>query len=332
MCCAAERHGLRAAFLERALGKDFRIAPLAGDASFRRYFRVHRGEETFVLMDAPPGLEDLGQFLRTQRWLEQAGVRVPRVFFADEAAGLALIEDFGDRSWAAALAQGHDPEPLFADAWAQLVRLQTARVPAFLPRFDAARMHAELDLYLDWYLPHVAQYTPSSKERARFHARLAPWIEALCGLAQVPVHLDYHSRNLMLPKGKLPLGVLDFQDAATGPITYDAASLLYDCYQMYPEDRRRAWSEALFSELGSAKTGIRSAEEWHRWVRITALQRHVKAIGIFARLAFRDGKTQFLGEIPLTRQHLREELEAIEGAPREPLLTAEPAQALPAPP
>ncbi|RME82222.1 MAG: hypothetical protein D6771_07315, partial [Zetaproteobacteria bacterium] len=112
---------MRAAFLERALGNDFRIAPLPGDASFRRYFRVHRGEETFVLMDAPPGLEDLDQFLRTQRWLERVGVRVPRVFFADEAAGLALIEDFGDRSWAAALAQGHDPEPLFADAWAQLV-------------------------------------------------------------------------------------------------------------------------------------------------------------------------------------------------------------------
>ena len=318
------RASARRAFLQRVLGTD-ETAPLAGDASFRRYFRVHADGESLVLMDAPPDKEDLARFLAVRTVLEEAGVRVPRLVAADEAAGFALLEDFGDRTWAVALAEGADPEPLFADAWRQLVRLQSVE-RADAPVFDEARMHAELDLYLDWYLPFVAGYRPAPDERARFHAAFAPLVAALRRLPQVFVHLDYHSRNLMLPPSGLPLGVLDFQDACTGPITYDVASLLYDCYQDYPEADRARWSEALFAMLPArVRAAFGSTEDWHRWVRLAALQRHVKAIGIFARLAHRDGKRQFLEEIPLTRKHLLEEIQALGAdAPSDPMLRLPP--------
>ncbi len=319
----------RAAFVASHL-RGARLAPLAGDASFRRYFRVHADGRTLVLMDAPPPMEDVRPFLRVRAWLEGLGVRVPALLAVDEAAGLLLLEDFGDRTWAVHVADGADGramDALFADAWRQLLLLQQgAGCAPDLPRFDAARMHAECDLYLDWYLPRVAGYAPSGDERARFHAHFAPLIERLASLPQAPVHLDWHSRNLMLPAGALPLGVIDFQDAATGCILYDAASLLYDCYQDYPEARREAWSHALFA---AQPAGVRAAfgdvQAWHRCLRMCALQRHVKAIGIFARLAWRDGKRGFLDEIPLTRKHLREEMEALgdalpQGLREDPLL------------
>ncbi len=318
------RDEARAAFVARALG-DARIEPLAGDASFRRYFRVFHAGESLVLVDAPPEKEDLGRFLEVRAALEDAGVRVPRLEAADERAGLALLEDFGDRTWAAALADGADPEPLVADAWAQWLRMQSAAIPG-LAAFDAARMHAELDLYLDWYLPFVAGHRPDEDERAGFHAALAPLVEALAALPRATTHLDYHSRNLMVPPAGLPLGVLDFQDACLAHAPYDAASLLYDCYQDYPETLRARWSEALFDMLPAAmRRAFGSAGAWHRAVRLAALQRHLKAIGIFARLAHRDGKRRFLDEIPLTRRHLLDGLDALGGeAPRDPLLRRAP--------
>ena len=145
----------------------------------------------------------------------------------------------------------------------------------------------------------------------------------------VPVHLDYHSRNLMLPGDALPLGVIDFQDAVSGPVTYDLASLLYDCYQHYPEEVRRFWSRKFYDSLASVHRSMFDGfEMWHRTVRLTAMQRHIKAIGIFARLADRDGKLQFLDEIPLTRLHLLEELEYLGVERRDyPLLYVAPEQA-----
>ncbi|MDX8401389.1 MAG: phosphotransferase [Mariprofundaceae bacterium] len=321
MAIEAAREMARAAFVQRHVA-DANIRPLAGDASFRRYFRICSGDRSLVLMDAPPPKEDVRPFLAVRDWLAGAGVRVPALIAADVAAGFLLLEDFGDRTWATHLAAGGEPAPLFADAWRQLRLIQDAADVPALPVFDTARMHAECDLYLDWYLPHVAGHAPDAEERARFHARLAPLIARLAALPQVPVHLDWHSRNLMLPQDGGELGVLDFQDAVVGPVTYDAASLLYDCYQDYPESARVAWSEALFSMLPQRIRGAFDGPEgWHRMVRLTALQRHLKAIGIFARLAHRDGKRRFLGEIPLTIRHLRDGLAFLgEDAPREPLL------------
>ena len=296
-------------WLREVLSAAVEIRKLAGDASFRRYFRVHLGGQSYVLMDAPPAHEDVKPFLAVRDWFEKGGLRVSRLIAADIEAGFLLLEDFGDVTWATHRAAGSEMPSLFEDALRQLHLLQ-ASAPGFeLPAFDVARMRRECDLYLDWYLPRVAGSEPTETERSAFHASLTDTVTTLAGLPAVPVHLDYHSRNLMLPDGALPLGQIDYQDAVSGPVTYDLASLLYDCYQDYPEEERRQWSRLFFDGLPPSISGFFSDfETWHRLLRLTALQRHIKAIGIFARLAYRDGKHQFLDEIPLTRQHLLEEM------------------------
>jgi aminoglycoside/choline kinase family phosphotransferase len=296
------------------LGEESVLQMLAGDASFRRYFRVLRGSEHFVLMDAPPGKEDVSSFLMVQAWLMDAGLRVPKLIHEDRDQGFLLLEDFGDRSWALHLTsedhQNISLNDLFEDALSQLTVLQSSDPPASLPPFDIARMQRECDLYLDWYLPRVSGYLPGDREREEFYQAVLPLLKEIEALPYVPVHLDYHSRNLMLPGDALPLGVIDFQDAVSGPVTYDLASLLYDCYQHYPEELRCFWSRKFYDSLVSEQRVLFVGfESWHRSLRLTAMQRHIKATGIFARLAHRDGKQQFLDEIPLTRCHLLEELD-----------------------
>ncbi len=297
---------------ERTLGGGWEWKPLAGDASFRIYWRLRKGHESLVLMDAPPPHEDVQPFLYVRAWLARAGLRVPSLYAADTKRGFVLLEDFGDLTWAEHLRRGRDPEPLVADALEQLQCLQASAARIDLPLFDSGRMQRECELYLQWYLPYVADCEPSPSECHAFREWLQPILQALEALPRVPVHLDFHSRNLMLPDGKLPLGIIDFQDAVIGPVTYDPASLLYDCYQDYPEPQRRRWSRRFFSSLPAfARSAFAEFEEWHRLLRLTAMQRHIKAIGIFARLAFRDGKHRFLEEIPLTRKHLTEALEVL---------------------
>ena len=296
------------AWLPGVLAASAEVSKLAGDASFRRYFRVHAGGESYVLMDAPPTHEDVRPFLAVRGWFEQAGLRASRLIAADIEQGFLLLEDFGDVTWASFRVAGGNMQPLFYDALRQLHMLQASDPGMTLPMFDVARMRRECDLYLDWYLPKVAAVNPNETEREAFHEALSEALATLAGLPAVPVHLDYHSRNLMLPGGSLPLGQIDYQDAVIGPVTYDLASLLYDCYQDYPEEERRNWSQLFFEGLPPSISGFFGGfEEWHRLLRLTALQRHIKAIGIFARLAYRDGKRQFLDEIPLTRRHLLEE-------------------------
>ncbi|MFQ5344362.1 MAG: aminoglycoside phosphotransferase family protein [Mariprofundus sp.] len=308
----------RRRWLQGVLSRDFHIVPLAGDASFRCYFRVtslpgQAAEKHYVLMDAPPEHEDVRPFLAVRTWFEQAGLRVSALEGVNLQQGFLLLEDFGDETWATYRGGGGDLSPLFEDALRQLHLLQASSPGMDLPLFDVSRMQRECDLYLDWYLPRVAGFTPSAAERDSFHAALAPTLEELAALPRVPVHLDYHSRNLMLPDGSLPLGQIDYQDAVQGAVTYDPASLLYDCYQLYPEDERSHWSRAFFETMpASLSAGFADFDVWHRFVRLTALQRHIKAIGIFARLAYRDGKTQFLDEIPLTRRHLMDEMAALD--------------------
>jgi len=303
---------IRQQWLQEQLGKPFDAKPLAGDASFRRYFRVETPDELFVLMDAPPPHEDVHPFLAVRDWFEQAGLRVSQLEAADRQQGFLLLEDLGDETWATYRTSGGDMQPLFDDALRQLHLLQASCPPIALPEFDVPRMQRECDLYLDWYLPRVVGVTPSTHSRDAFHAALTEPLNRLTALPRVPVHLDYHSRNLMLPAGACPLGQIDYQDAVTGPVTYDLASLLYDCYQDYPESERRHWSRRFFETLPEQLSECFSDfEDWHSALRLTALQRHIKAIGIFARLAYRDGKTQFLDEIPLTRKHLIDELSAL---------------------
>jgi len=303
---------VRKNWVRDVLGDTAVIQPLAGDASFRCYYRVSRDADEFVLMDAPPEHEDVRPFLAVRDWFEQAGLRVSRLESENLQSGFLLLEDFGDETWAKHATSGADLSPLFTDALRQLHILQASEPVMDLPVFDVARMQRECDLYLDWYLPYLAGKDPTVAERKDFHLGLADTMEMLADLPSVPVHLDYHSRNLMLADGGLPLGLIDYQDAVMGPLTYDLASLLYDCYQDYPEAQRSHWSHIFYQSLPEhLQASFTDFEHWHRVLRLTALQRHIKAIGIFARLAYRDGKHQFLDEIPLTRKHLLEEMQAL---------------------
>ncbi|NWF37662.1 phosphotransferase [Mariprofundus sp. NF] len=308
----ADRESQRKGWLEHVLGREYQIVPLAGDASFRRYFRVEDSQRHYVLMDAPPPHEDVSLFLAVRSWFVRADIRVSKMFAEDLSQGFLLMEDFGDLTWAGCCETKSDLEPLFKDGLRQLHLLQASAPEMDLPFFDIARMRRECDLYLDWYLPKVAGLEPTKDQRQQFHNALADTVTIIAALPQVPVHLDYHSRNLMLPAGELPLGMIDYQDAVMGPVSYDLASLLYDCYQDYPEPQRRVWSRYFFDHLPhSLAAGFSGFDDWHQKLRMTALQRHIKAIGIFARLAHRDGKKQFLTEIPLTRKHLLEELQVL---------------------
>jgi aminoglycoside/choline kinase family phosphotransferase len=321
------RIAARESWLQDVLPEVYELNPLAGDASFRRYFRVFSGGQRFVLMDAPPPHEDVRPFLAVRDWFEQVGLRVSKLIAKDIGQGFLLLEDFGDITWASYRALGENAGLLFEDALRQLQLLQASTPGLELPSFDIKRMSRECDLYLDWYLPEVAALELSDVDRKDFHESLADILTTLAELPRVPVHLDYHSRNLMLPNGSLPLGQIDYQDAVIGPVTYDLASLLYDCYQDYPEPERRFWSRCFYDELPhDLSAHFEGFEDWHQKVRLTALQRHIKAIGIFSRLAYRDGKKQFLDEIPLTRKHLIEEMEVL-GICRSdfPLLYKEPA-------
>lgn len=307
-----EREIDRQKWLQKVLGKDVVVRPLAGDASFRCYFRIKYGNQFYVLMDAPPEHEDVRPFLDVRAWFERAGLRVSSLKAEDQNMGFLLLEDFGDESWASFCAAGGKMKPLFEDALSQLHLLQASQPEMNLPRFDVTRMRHECDLYLDWYLPKVADKSPTDQERNAFQTTLMATLECLAALPYVPVHLDYHSRNLMLSASGLPLGQIDYQDAVIGPVTYDLASLLYDCYQDYPEDERLYWSRLFFETLPEQhSTYFDGFDAWHQALRLTALQRHIKAIGIFSRLSYRDGKTQFLDEIPLTRKHLVEEMVAL---------------------
>ncbi|MDX8389237.1 MAG: phosphotransferase [Mariprofundaceae bacterium] len=299
------REALALKWLSEVLGEHAQITPLAGDASFRRYFRVTHENQQWVLMDAPPEQEDTRPFIEVRAWLSSAGLRVPKLYKQEVHLGFLLLEDFGDISWSSHLANDGDIEPLITDAVQQLARLWQQKSPTTLPRFESVRMHRECDLWLDWYLPYQCNKHPDFDARDAFHQALKMGILEIEALPTVPVHLDFHSRNLMLPEGGVPLGIIDFQDAVCGPVTYDPASLLYDCYQEYPEAHRRKWSRLFFEALPpDIQCEFLDFEVWHRAVRLTAMQRHIKAIGIFTRLACRDGKHQFLKEIPLTKKHL----------------------------
>ncbi|MDQ6984513.1 MAG: phosphotransferase [Ghiorsea sp.] len=292
--------------------QTFTIQPLAGDASFRRYFRISTPEQSYVLMDAPPEKEDVSPFVYVCLWLEEVGLNVPKIIVQDLDQGFLLLHDFGDVTWSKYINKNKQIDILFKDALQQLHSLQHAEITLDLPIFNVARMQRECDLYLDWYLPHFKTYIPSQEERGRFQESMLPLLEEINTLPQTAVHLDYHSRNLMVPDSGLPLGIIDFQDAVVGPITYDLASLLYDCYQDYPEAERCKWSKYFFDALSSEnKVFFNDFEAWHRAIRLTSLQRHIKVLGIFTRLAHRDGKTQFLDEIPLTQKHCMEELDAL---------------------
>ncbi len=236
-----------------------RIAPASADASFRRYFRVHRGGATQIAMDAPPEREGLDAWLRVARILAATGVHVPPVIAVDAEQGFVLMGDLGRQHYLESLGHGADPEPLYADAVDALVLMQSgeATAAAELPPYDRDLLMRELELFPEWFLSRHLALAPDEAERAV----IAAAFDWLCdeALAQpvVLVHRDYHSRNLLVrPEGNP--GIVDFQDAVRGPVTYDLVSLLKDCYVVWPRKRLLAWLDR-YREAAAARPAFRWA-------------------------------------------------------------------------
>lgn len=280
---------------------EFDIAPASSDASFRRYFRVSHAGASRIVMDAPPGKEDCRPYIKVARAFSSLGLNVPQIFQADLEQGFILLSDLGVRSYLDVLAETN-VEQLYGDALNALFKLQGHRnyQSNFFPLYDRSLLMSEMNLFRDWYLArHLGRALSATHNRV-----LDEVFEILISSALeqpvVWVHRDYHSRNLMFVEQDNP-GILDFQDAVIGPVTYDLVSLLRDCYIQWPEERIRTWVDEYYLRLREDRITDRvDSAGFRRWFDLMGMQRHLKAIGIFSRLNIRDGKPGYMNDIPRT--------------------------------
>ena len=305
----------RLAQLQRWLGDELKlsyadITPASGDASFRRYFRIHRDEETLIAMDAPPAQEDCAPFVRVAEALHAIGLNVPRIVEGDLEQGFLLLTDLGNRQYLPEL-DDTTAQRLYGDALGALSILQSIGPrDELLPPYDAALLQREMALLPDWLLEKHLGLTIGEGLRELLDQSFAALETAALEQPRVAVHRDYHSRNLMITGRNNP-GILDFQDAVYGPLTYDLVSLLRDCYIAWPREEVESW--ALGYQKLALQTGVlgeRDDERFLRWFDLMGVQRHLKAAGIFARLNHRDGKPGYLADIPRTLGYI------VEVAPR----------------
>jgi len=289
--------------LERWLGAQFpslpcTLAPASADASFRRYFRAQLGDgRSFIVMDAPPDKEDCRPFLHVAGLFAAAGAHVPAIHARDLAAGFLLLEDLGAATYLDCLERKEDPNPLYAAATDSLVRIQLASRPGELPEYDHALLKRELDLFPDWYLARELKKQLAAADQQLLQDAFALLLANNLAQPRVYVHRDYHSRNLMR-SDPLP-GILDFQDAVYGPITYDLVSLLRDAYVRWEEAQVIDWAARYWEKARKAGLPVRSDfAEFYRDFEWMGAQRQLKVVGIFARLCHRDGKARYLADIP----------------------------------
>lgn len=284
------------------------IAPASVDASFRRYFRVTRGEDTYIAMDAPPEKENVGPFVSVAKILIGIGLNVPLVLAQDAKRGFLLLSDLGTRQYLDELVTDDAAERLYADALGALSAMQMAdgAIARGLPSYSHALLMREMELMPEWFLREHLRLQVSAAER-RMLNRLFEML-AQCALAQPAsfVHRDYHSRNLLVTSSNNP-GILDFQDAVWGPVTYDLASLLKDCYVAWPAPRVRTWALQYRDQLLAKGFPLDATEaEFIHGFDLVGLQRHIKVLGIFARLNYRDGKAQYLKDLPRVLSYVRD--------------------------
>ncbi|MDI9244185.1 phosphotransferase [Marinobacter sp. CHS3-4] len=281
--------------------------PVSGDASFRRYFRVMGSAEPsaehqpFIVMDAPPEHENCKPFVAIAHHWRNQGIAVPEIVHEDLEQGFLLLEDFGDNLMLGAL-DASNAESLYTGALEELVAIQRTSPPTDypLPPYDQALLDREMALFPDWLLTQKLGLNLDNSERALLETTFAFLRESALAQPTVTVHRDYHSRNLLVRDGTNRPGVIDFQDAVTGPITYDLVSLLKDCYIKWPPETIAQWKETF--RLQSQKAGLHNSDPdtFHQWFELMGMQRHLKAAGIFARLDIRDGKPGYLKDIPRT--------------------------------
>ena len=300
-------------------GQAFDLAPASADASFRRYFRATfaDGSPSRVIMDAPPDKEDVRPWLQVADLFRAAGAHVPEVLAQDLAQGFLLLSDLGSTTYLAALQGADEQAPdthraahLYADALGSLVAIQCASRPGVVPEYDRSLLLREMMLFPEWYVAHHKGATLTDAETAALNTAFERILAVNLAEPRVFVHRDYHSRNLMLLDAADGLGanpgIIDFQDAVYGPISYDLASLLKDAYIRWDEEfvldmLIRYWETAkkLGLPVRAEFADFHSDFEW------MGVQRHIKVLGIFARLCHRDGKDGYLADLPLVMDYLR---------------------------
>ncbi|WNO05475.1 aminoglycoside phosphotransferase family protein [Rhodoferax mekongensis] len=303
----------------KSLQSGFSLEPAtlglaSADASFRRYFRVQSDRGSLVIMDAPPDKENCKPFVDIAALLNHAGLRAPKILAWDEADGFMLLTDLGTRTMMQTIDPAKPPLDLYLHAVDTLVQWQLASAPGVLPLYDEALLRRELELFPEWYIARHRNFTLDAPMRKTLDDTFALLIQNNLSWPSVYVHRDFMPRNLMVPDlAEIPskadpryLGVLDFQDAVYGPITYDIASLMRDAFLTWEEDfcldvTIRYWEKA-------RKAGLPVGEdfgEFYRGVEWMGLQRHLKIAGIFARLTLRDGKPKYLADTPRFIDYIR---------------------------
>lgn len=294
----------------RVLGAAaFDIRPVSADASFRRYFRINLGQQSLIAMDAPPDKGDMRAYVAIARRFHALGLNVPEVLQEDHERGFLLVTDLGEQPYLPNL-NAQTVERLYGDALGSLIVLQagtsTDAVDKLLPDYDVTLLTREMEIFREWYLGRHLERVLSSAQNRVLDEVFAQLAKTALSQSKVWVHRDYHSRNLMVTRPNNP-GILDFQDAVTGPVTYDLVSLLRDCYISWPRERVEDWVKG-YHEL-ALQSGIPVGEDdarFLRWFDFMGVQRHLKATGIFARLKHRDGKPSYLADIPRTLGYVHE--------------------------
>lgn len=272
----------------------------SADASFRQYFRVNnsRDNKTYIVMDAPPEKENCKPFVHVTTLIRSVDVNAPRIIALDLAQGFLLLDDLGNKPYLDHLDE-KTADSLYLDAIDSLIKIQT--IDAILPVYNAALLQTEMDLFETWYINRHLGIQLNASQKASLNSIFSLLIKNAEEQPQVFVHRDYHSRNLMITDTDNP-GVIDYQDAVIGPITYDLVSLFKDCYIEWPREKVELWLDLYLARL--TPTHFIDKKTLLRWFDLMGVQRHLKVLGIFARLNYRDGKSQYLNDLPLTLKYV----------------------------
>ena len=288
------------------------LQPASSDASFRRYFRTHDGQcRSFIVMDAPPHLENCEPFIRIARLFGDAGAHVPAILEQDTALGFLLLSDMGSVTYLDELTRLRGDagnldrvDSLYRESIQSLVGIQRASVDGVLPCYDRVLLERELRLFPDWYVKQQLNITFDAAQTRHLESAFEAIVTNNLAQGRVFVHRDYHSRNLMLCDPNP--GILDFQDAVYGPVTYDLVSLLRDAYIEWEEERVIDWCVRYWELARKSDIPVPADfADFYRDFEWMGVQRQIKVVGIFARLAIRDGKTAYLGDQPLVLKYLR---------------------------
>ena len=279
----------------------YELAPASEDASFRQYYRITSSGKSYIVMDAPPGKEDCRPFLDVTERLHCSGVNVPEVFAQDLENGFLLLSDLGIESYLDKLNQ-QNADSLYDDAIRSLLRMQSEAPVENLPDYSESLLMQEMNLFREWLLEKHLQISLNTGDRDQLEELFQLLIESATAQPQVFVHRDFHSRNLIFNEDNP--GIIDYQDAVLGPVTYDLVSLLKDCYIKWPRSKVELWLQWYYDKLVEGTDIEIGQQEFKRGFDLMGVQRHLKASGIFARLFHRDGKTAYLQDIPRTLSYI----------------------------